>query len=182
MFSRLPPELGGSVKVVFDSVEPGSALAQRLYHEHQAQISQFQSKARQAHILSAQPSSHMVQVLPGGGQMRYSMNNGQEILTVRLNPVEIRRVVEEETKRKIVTPLKIQLAVDVLFTPQFRQVAEIFSFTRTPAPAPTPTPTPTPTPSPAETRLFRAGTRWCRVEMRSPPAGTRSPPAGMRWL
>lgn len=183
MFSRLPPELGGSVKVVFDSVEPGSALAQRLYHEHQAQISQFQSKARQAHILSAQPSSHMVQVLPGGGQMRYSMNNGQEILTVRLNPVEIRRIVEEETERKIVTPLKIQLAVDVLFTPQFQQVAEIFSFTSTPAP----TPTPTPTPAPEDPADWWKQSGWVNIYQNTDPSFFSSysrgiPPPRYAWV
>jgi hypothetical protein len=86
VYSRLPPEFGETpTKVVFEGVEPGSAEAQRLYHERISEISSFHQKARQNRMISESPTSSMQQALPNGDQLRYTFNNGVENIHVRLS-------------------------------------------------------------------------------------------------
>lgn len=127
MFSRLPPPFGKpSTKVVFESVAPGSPAAQLLYHQHQAQISRFQHKARQYRDISDQPGVQMQQALPGGGQMRYSYNNGLEIVTVRLSPTEVARA--EQQARNYVQPFDPVLAIDILFVNRLLDVSHLYTY------------------------------------------------------
>lgn len=127
MYSRLPGQFGGApAKVVFESVEPGSALAQRLYHEHQATITQFHVKARQSRNIGGQYGASMQQAMPDQGQLRYSYNGGQETIHVRLHPKVLERVSKEPLEPVLIpTP---QLAIDVIYTSTQYMAGDIYSW------------------------------------------------------
>lgn len=126
MFSRLPAQFGDTpVKVIFEGVEPGSAQAQLLYRENQAEITHFHTKARQSLIQSEQPGAHMQQAMADGGRMRYSFNNGQEILTVKLEPPPQIVPVDRPVREPI--PTAPHLAIDVLLNNVLHLVADVYS-------------------------------------------------------
>jgi hypothetical protein len=131
VYSKLPPEFGETpTKVVFEGVEPGSPEAQLLYMQNMGEISSFQQKARQSRVTSGNSVSSMQQALPGGGQLRYTYNNGQETVHVRLNPVagKVGTTSEEAAKTQHAEPL---LAIDVVFAPSSFMSGDVFSFTQT---------------------------------------------------
>lgn len=126
------PPLPGETptKVVFQGVNPGSPLARLLYQHYQGEIGQFHSKARQARLMPDQPGGHMHKALPGGGQLRYSYNNGQEVLTVKLEPKVIERIVEE-FQTKIPERADPTLAIDILFTNETYTAYDVVKLDRT---------------------------------------------------
>lgn len=126
------PPLPGETptKVVFQGVNPGSPLARLLYQTYQGEIGQFHSKARQARLIGDQPGGHMHKALPGGGQLRYSYNNGQEVLTVKLEPRVIERLVEE-FREKIPERADPTLAIDILFKNELYEAYDVYAVDRT---------------------------------------------------
>lgn len=125
MFSRLPAAVGNPpVKVVFEGVEPGSAAAQQLYHENQAAISHFHSKARQS--VGDRDVAYMQQALAGEGQLRYSFNNGQEAIHVKLETEKINETVEE---KKSLEPWQAMIAIDVVFDTRAYNILHSYSAT-----------------------------------------------------
>lgn len=128
MYSKLPAETGDTpTKVVFEGVEPGSAEAQRLYHENFGEISAFHQKARQSRLLGENDGAYMHMAMPGGGGMRYVFNNGQETLYVKLHPRHAQRSSEPEVPPEIRTGP--QLAIDVLFNPELYETADVWAYT-----------------------------------------------------
>lgn len=115
--------------MVFDGVEPGSAIARDLFMRYQAEINRFHYRAKVTAELGASlgrdPSTYVQQALPGDdGRMRFSEIGGQETIHIRLNP----KIVEtlEEPMPESDRPTGPLLAVDVVFDSKTYMTTEIW--------------------------------------------------------
>lgn len=115
MSKTVAPEQGeGPTKRRTSQPNQRSAEEQRLLDQYAGQITHFHAAARQQRQISEQPGFSMNGRLPNGGRMRYSWNNGQEMLTVDVVPPKPKRVPPPQPPRPgtVVVPF---LAIDVLF-------------------------------------------------------------------
>jgi len=84
------------VKIRFEG-EDGLIPEQRLQFENmQGIITRFYERCSQQRQLAEQPGMRTQQSLPGGGQLRYTHNHGQETVDVRLSP---KKAAPEETTK-----------------------------------------------------------------------------------
>lgn len=128
--SKLYPEQGElPTKLAFDGVEQGSPEAVELRVRYGGAIRHFHAKARQARVASGSPSGHMHTVLPDGGRISYSYNEGQEVLRVQVAPVRLERPIAPRAQPHIVTPMDPVLAIDVLFDPKLYLAGDIYAYT-----------------------------------------------------
>ena len=96
--SRNPQQLGFPRLKIRIEGEDGLVPEQRLELEQlQGEINRFYLGVRQQIDLTGQPGHKQFKALPGGGQLRYSLNEGQETLDVRLSP---KKGAQEEEKKK----------------------------------------------------------------------------------
>lgn len=115
--ARIPPPAGGTTKIVFAGVEPGSEEARALFQEYHGPIGHFHRKARQQQELSENPTLAIHQPLPDGvGAMRYSMNNGQEMIHVRLSRYRTSGQ-PKPVKGEVVKPKQRIVAIDIIQDP-----------------------------------------------------------------
>lgn len=117
--SRNFQQLGAPRLKVRIEGEDGLSPDQRLLIEQQFQgeIGRFYQTCRQSVDLSKQPGYKQFKALPGGAQLRYSYNGGQETMDIRVSPK--RRPQEEPPKQPTKEPwdfLLIDLNIPIFTT------------------------------------------------------------------
>lgn len=92
--------------------DSADAAVRQEYARLQGEINQFYSSIRQSIDISGSPGSKVIRKLPNGGQLRYTNNQGLEVIDVQLQIVPV-----EESRQQIVRPELVDavLAIDVLF-------------------------------------------------------------------
>jgi len=115
------------LKVRFEGVDGDSPQARMLYEQMQGELGQFYHAARQAVDIPEAPGGARIKQLAGGGQLRYTNNQGLESLDVRLTPQQI-AAVQQRTPRQ---PDKhdVVLAIDVLFENELYLAGDVTSYT-----------------------------------------------------